>query len=163
MDLKLICLFIANFLLILAYYLNFIYQPSIKKPKPTNKSKAIEEKIYAYLKQVAYDNSIPVLLRPDEEMVLGDRKVRGLFEYYTETATGKLTKGSKKIKIRRKDYRCPYVLAHELGHDQSITLYNDTTEDGADKELVKLFKNATTPKEWKVIDPYVKFWLKRVA
>ena len=161
MNWRLIAIVVGYLLMLTAYYIQFVYRPS--PPKPTKKSKAIEEKIYAYLKQVAYDNSIPILLRPDDEMVHNGRRVRGLFEYHTETATGKYVKGDHNIKIRRKDYRCPYVLAHEIGHHHSITRYNDTTEEGADKELVKLFKNATTAKEWKVIEPHLKFWLKRVA
>lgn len=162
MNLPLYCLFVIDTALIVAYYFRFVYTPSA--PKPTKASKVIEERVYAYLKQVAYNNSIPIILASDndKDLLLNGQKARGVFMYSAHSETGAYL-GRHRIKIKQNYYRCPYLLSHELGHFISITGFNDDTEDGADREAVKLFKAAISTKEWRVIKPHLTFWLKRIA
>lgn len=121
----------------------------VEKSKQDKKDyPAIELILYENLKKYASDRFIP--LRFGERWFVGNEDAAGLCKYIIDR---KFEIGEFfSIYIKNPDEpewydRNLWVLAHELGHVESITKYKDKSEQGADYEARKLCCSLLTDKE----------------
>ena len=121
----------------------------VRKSKQDRKDwPAIELILYENLKKYAADRFIP--LRFGEKWFIGNEDAAGLCKYIIDK---KFEVGEFfSIYIKNPDEpewydRNLWVLAHELGHVESITKYKDKSEQGADYEARKLCCSLLTDNE----------------
>lgn len=70
-----------------------------------------------------------------------------------ETIAGQYVGSIRGLEIRLARFAatCPITLAHELGHHEAITKFDDLSEDAADREGLAIIRRVLTADDWSAV------------